>query len=72
MHQRDPVSLPCLSGEGGRRARVILKIVYKEYIVFSLFDVPHLHHKKSIHKIWSLIQTNDKKMHHVGVYMFVH
>jgi hypothetical protein len=35
--------------------------------VFSLFDVPHLHLKKSIHKIWKLIQTNDNKMHHVGV-----
>jgi hypothetical protein len=30
---------------------VILKIVYKEYIVISLFDVPHLHHEKSIHRI---------------------
>jgi hypothetical protein len=30
---------------------VILKIVYKEYIVFSSFDVSHLHHKKSIPEI---------------------
>jgi hypothetical protein len=37
---------------------VILKIVFKEYIVFSLFDVPHLHHRENIHKIWSIIQTN--------------
>jgi hypothetical protein len=28
---------------------VILKIVYKEYIVISSFYVPHLHHKKRAH-----------------------
>jgi hypothetical protein len=33
------------------KAGVILKIVYKKYIVIYLFDVPHLRHKKSIHKI---------------------
>ena len=33
------------------RWSVILKIVYKKYMVISLFYVPHLHHKKSIHKI---------------------
>jgi hypothetical protein len=30
---------------------VILKIVYKKYMVISLFYVLHLHHKKSIPKI---------------------
>jgi hypothetical protein len=30
---------------------VILKSEYNKNIVFSLFDVPHLHHKKSIQKI---------------------
>ena len=30
---------------------VILKILYKKYMVISLFYEPYLHHKKSIHKI---------------------
>jgi hypothetical protein len=32
---------------------VILKIVYKKYMVFSLFYVPYLHHEKSIYKMKS-------------------
>jgi hypothetical protein len=28
--------------------------------------------KRAYTKFRDLIQTNDKKMHHVGVYMFVH
>jgi hypothetical protein len=29
---------------------VILKIVYKKYMVISLFYVPYLHHEKSIYR----------------------
>jgi hypothetical protein len=36
------------AGGGGEKSDVILKIVYKKYMVISLFYVPYLHHEKSI------------------------
>jgi hypothetical protein len=56
-----------------RRESVILKIVYKEKLRDLLnFMCLICIIKRAYTKFRDLIQTNDKKMHHVGVYMFVH
>jgi hypothetical protein len=48
--------------------RVILKIVYKEYIEVPLFCVPYIYHNKSIHTIERLIKTNDTKLNECASY----